>query len=104
MGYYGSVIALKDKNTEEPTTFEGAYIIFNGETIDITSLIQTNTDTEDDIPDGTTYISDDSIAHFLEDIGKIGHYLQVNREKVSVILIKDGAYYVGNIIIGPLPG
>ena len=99
VGYYGHKIALKDKNTDEPTTFEGAYIIFNGETIDITSLIQTNTDTEDDIPDGTTYISYKSIAHFLEDIGKINSYHNVNGEEVSVILIKDGVCYIGNTII-----
>ena len=104
VGYYGREIALKDKNTEEPTTFEGAYIIFNGETIDITSLIQTNTDTEDDIPDGTTYIFDLSIAYFLEDIGKINSYFDMEGEVVSVILIKDGAYYVGNIIIRNVPG
>ena len=92
---YDYGIGLKSKETDEPTTFEGAYVVYEGETINITSLIEEL--------DGANVIYDGSIADYLEDIGTIDFYLDLEGEEINIMLVKNGIYYMGTTVIDGLP-
>ncbi len=92
---YDYGIGLKSKETDELTTFEGAYVVYEGETINITSLIEEL--------DGANVIYDGSIADYLEDIGTIDFYLDLEGEEINIMLVKNGIYYMGTTVIDGLP-
>ena len=92
---YDYGIGLKSKETDEPTTFGGAYVVYEGETINITSLIEEL--------DGANVIYDGSIANYLEDIGVIDFYLDLDGEEINIMLVKNGIYYMGTTVIDGLP-
>ena len=91
---YDYGIGLKSKETDEPTTFGGAYVVYEGETINITSLIEEL--------DGANVIYDGSIADYLEDIGTIDFYLDLEGEEINIMLVKNGIYYMGTTVIDGL--
>ena len=91
---YDYGIGLKSKETDEPTTFGGAYVVYEGETINITSLIEEL--------DGANVIYDNGIANYLEDIGVIDFYLDSDGEEINIMLVKNGIYYMGTTVIAGL--
>ena len=76
------------------TFFEGAYVVYKGETINITSLIEEL--------DGANVIYDNGIANYLEDIGTIDFYLDLEGEEINIMLVKNGIYYMGTTVIDGL--
>ena len=91
---YDYGIGLKSKETDEPTTFGGAYVVYEGETINITSLIEEL--------DGANVIYDNGIANYLEDIGVIDFYIDLDGEEINIMLVKNGIYYMGTTVIAGL--
>ena len=92
IGEYNEEIGLVNKNTTEPTTFSQAYIIYNGEKIDITSIIRTSDDNSCDYIDGW------DIGYYMYHCGKVTSRHDVEGNRVF-ILVKDGISYVGSAVI-----
>ena len=86
-------VKLMDSDTDTPTTFSQAYVIYGGETIDITSLIR---DDEENI-----YIYDGDVSRYLESIGK-SSFSELGGKKIPIILLKDGIQYAGFVTL-PMP-
>ncbi len=81
--------------TDNPVDFEKAYIIYNGERIDITSCINNM--------DGYCELPIISIASFLEDIGKIENRYELRNTIQIFELIKDEKSYFGGILVTAWP-
>ena len=77
-------------NKKDKVEFQQAYIIFNGERIDMTSCIQQH--------DDEIYIDPTSIAYKLEEIGKIDNMYDVDGTIQKIELIKDGKSYYGEVL------
>lgn len=86
--YIGNIeydtIGLLDKNNNEPTTFDSAFIIYNNELIEITELIYTNSK--------YSLISGWSLSE------KFGNKLEFNTQQ-TFLFGKNGAFYVGEAIV-----
>ena len=89
---YNKVIGLVDKDTAEPTTFTQAYIIYNGEKIDITSIISTSED------DSCNYLYGWDIGYYMYHCGKVTSRYDVEGNRIF-ILVKDGIDYVGCALV-----
>ena len=83
-------VKLMDSDTDTPTTFSQAYVIYGGETIDITSLIR---DDKENI-----YIYDGDVSCYLESIGK-SSFSELGGKKIPIILLKDGIQYAGFVTL-----
>lgn len=90
---WGDPIVLLDKKTDELTTFSRAFIIYNEEKIDITSIIY---DSEDET---WSYIAPNELAWYMEDIGKLDSYHDIE-DRAIFSLEKDGINYSGEADIG----
>ena len=77
-------------NKKDKVEFQQAYIIFNGERIDMTSCIQQH--------DDEIYIGPTSMAYKLEEIGKIDNMYDVDGTIQKIELIKDGKSYYGEVL------
>ena len=88
---YGEIghVFLLDKN-DNPTTFEEAYIIYNGERININNCIEEN--------NGINSVNIHDVAVYLQDIGVV---TDMNTELLETIqkfeIIKDGKSYFGDV-------
>ncbi len=89
---YNKVIGLVDKDTAEPTTFSQAYIIYNGEKIDITSIIRTSED------NSCNYLYGWDIGYYMYHCGKVTSRYDVEGNRIF-ILVKDGIDYVGCALV-----
>ena len=81
IGEYNEEIGLLDDNTGTPTTFEQAFIIYNGEKIDITDRISTSGD------NSYNYLEGWDIHNFARESGQYNH---------TFVIIKDEISYIGN--------
>ena len=86
-------VKLMDSDTDTPTTFSQAYVIYGGETIDITSLIR---DEEENI-----YIDLWEIGDYLIDTEKPS-FSEPGGKTILIILLKDGTQYAGFVTL-PMP-
>ena len=89
---YNKVIGLVDKDTAEPTTFSQAYIIYNGEKIDITSIIRTSDD------NSYNYLYGWRVVDYIYDCNKVTSRYDVEGNRIF-ILVKDGIDYVGCALV-----
>ena len=89
---YNKVIGLVDKDTAEPTTFTQAYIIYNGEKIDITSIIRTSDD------NSYNYLYGWRVVDYIYDCNKVTSRYDVEGNRIF-ILVKDGIDYVGCALV-----
>ena len=90
---YNKVIGLVDKDTAEPTTFSQAYIIYNGEKIDITSIIRTSED------NSCNYLYGRAVANYIAyGCNKATYRSEIQGNRVF-ILVKDGIDYVGCALV-----
>ena len=90
---YNKVIGLVDKDTAEPTTFSQAYIIYNGEKIDITSIIRTSED------NSCNYLYGRTVANYIAyGCNKATYRSEIQGNRVF-ILVKDGIDYVGCALV-----
>ena len=92
IGEYNEGIGLLDDNTGTPTTFEQAFIIYNGEKIDITSIISTSED------DSCNYLYGWDIGYYMYHCGKVTSRYDVEGNRIF-ILVKDGIDYVGCALV-----
>ena len=92
IGEYNEKIGLVNKNTAEPTTFSQAYIIYNGEKIDITSIIRTSED------NSCNYLYGWDIGYYMYHCGKVTSRYDVEGNRIF-ILVKDGIDYVGCALV-----
>ena len=86
-------IYLLDKETNNRTIFQEAYIIYNEERIDVTSEIENN----------NKIISTYRIATTLEDIGKVEDANELYGTTQKIELVKDGKSYFGDILMTNAP-
>ena len=89
-------ICLCDKS-KNPVDFQNAYIIYNGERIDITSCIRKYND------ESFGSLDQGNVSDTLRDMGIIGDYSQINNTVQLFELIKDGKSYFGVVRIGLSP-
>ena len=87
VGLEGASIKLKNSETEESVTFSQAFIIYNGEKVNISDTISA--------VDSYNYIFCENVAYYLEDIGKTSSFSDFYRRAETFILLKDGNYYIG---------
>ena len=92
IGEYNEKIGLVNKNTAEPTTFSQAYIIYNGEKIDITSIIRTSDD------NSYNYLYGWRVVDYIYDCNKVTSRYDVEGNRIF-ILVKDGIDYVGCALV-----
>ena len=86
----GGKIYLLNRNDNKMTDFERAYIIYNGERVDITECIS---------KDENMYIKMGTIAGFLESIGKVENYHDVGGTTQTFEILKKDKNYVGREIV-----
>ncbi len=86
----GSCIYLLDK-TSNSVDFQKAYIIYNGERIDITSCIE-----EDD---EDFFVAIYSVTIILEDMGKVEYNSELSGTIQTFEFIKDGKSYFGDVVM-----
>ena len=84
---------LRDE-TKEPVEYQNAYIIYNGERIDVSSCLNEHY--------GLYYVSNWDVAIFLRDSGKIDDASDIHFTTQTFELVKDGKSYFGNIFF-PVP-
>ena len=93
IGEYNEGIGLLDDNTGTPTTFEQAFIIYNGEKIDITSIIRTSED------NSCNYLYGRAVANYIAyGCNKATYRSEIQGNRVF-ILVKDGIDYVGCALV-----
>ena len=93
IGEYNEEIGLLDDNTGTPTTFEQAFIIYNGEKIDITSIIRTSED------NSCNYLYGRAVANYIAyGCNKATYRSEIQGNRVF-ILVKDGIDYVGCALV-----
>lgn len=88
LDYYiegGSTIKLIYKNTNNPTTFSQAFIVYNDEVIEITDLIE--------VEDGYNYLWAPDIRT------KVDIDLHESGKTKDLKIIKDGKTYEGNVVL-----
>ena len=86
----GGNVYLLDKRTDEPTTFEESYIIYNGERININNCIEEN--------NGINFIDTQDVALYLQDIGVVtDRYTELYETIQKFEIIKDGKSYFGDV-------
>ena len=86
---FGGVYLL-DKRTDEPTTFEESYIIYNGERININNCIEEN--------NGINFVDIYDVASYLQDIGVVTDmYTELHETIQKFEIIKDGKSYFGDV-------
>ena len=87
---YDGAINLNNKDNNH-VEFQNAYIIYNGERIDVTSCIKNY--------DGKFYVSIYSVITYLKDIGKVESDNELYRTTQTFELIKDGESYFGEVMM-----
>ena len=84
--HYGAL--LRDE-TKEPVEYQNAYIIYNGERIDVSSCLNEHY--------GLYYVSNWDVAIFLRDSGKIDDASDIHFTTQTFELVKDGKSYFGEV-------
>lgn len=81
----GTSIILIDKDTNNPTTFSQAFIVYNDEVFEITDLIK--------VEDGYNYLWANDIRN------KVDIDIHESGETKDLKIIKDGNTYEGNVVL-----
>lgn len=81
----GTSIILIDKDTNNPTTFSQAFIVYNDEVFEITDLIK--------VEDGYNYLWANDIRN------KVDIDIYESGETKDLKIIKDGNTYEGNVVL-----
>ena len=92
--YGGIDIMLKSELTGEYTEFENAYIIFKGEKIDISSIINNE----------EKKVNTGNIGFYLDNQGKLSEEDNFWGTTQTIILVKDGKEYTGEAIMEAAKG
>ncbi len=89
-GNYGeTIISLKGIIDTKTTSFENAYIIFKGEKIDISSIIDTV----------NKCVNTSHIGNYLYEQGKLSEEDEFGGTTQTIILVKDGKEYTGEAVM-----
>ena len=89
-GNYGeTIISLKGIIDTKTTSFENAYIIFKGEKIDISSIIDTV----------NKCVNTSHIGNYLYEQGKLNEEDEFGGTTQTIILVKDGKEYTGEAVM-----
>ena len=89
-GNYGeTIISLKGIIDTKTTSFENAYIIFKGEKIDISSIIDTV----------NKCVNTSHIGNYLYEQGKLSEEDEFEGTTQTIILVKDGKEYTGEAVM-----
>ena len=87
-------IGLRDKETNSLQTFTKAYIIYNNQRVDISSIIEEK--------NGYNYIIGDDIRIYLKEQIENFDWDEFKKSEHQFIIEKDGIYYVGNAKVGEI--
>ena len=87
-------VGLRDKETNSLQTFTKAYIIYNNQKVDISSIIEEK--------NGYNYIIGYYIGNYLEEQIENFDWEEFYNTEYQFIIEKDGVYYTGMAKVGPV--
>lgn len=94
-GYHSwGAVVLVEKNIDKATSFQKAYIMCNDEKIEISEIINKIEEEECNCLWGY------DIANYLEKLGKIDSWANLQYTEQTIIMEKDGILYKGTVKMG----